>query len=222
MEDFLQLIVKCFPMATFILIAASCTSKPKEQVVSRGRKLTMSTSSMTSELEDDDRKEEVEEEKVVIPMEMNEEENRKVACGNKKDSKDKPEKPGEDSPDKKDNNKKEELKAEQEIILDETNPHFAYLLAGENREPKDCVFHSRGALEQTAAFQWTMKKRLSFDEGCWKQLSRRISAIKAEGFEVRVNTRQAKENRNNADRETKLDAVFAKWAAVKPKKKGAE
>lgn len=187
----------------------------------------MSASSMTSEEEEqfDENKTEDEKSKTEeVPEKVDEksiettEEDRKVACGNKKDPKDK----SEETPENKEAKKKEENKGEQEIILDETNPHFAYLLGGENRDLPQSVFHSRHCLEQTNAFHWTMKKRLAFDEGCWKQLSRRISAIRAEGFDVRVNTRQAKENKQAADRETKLDIIFAKWTAGKPKKKGAE
>lgn len=186
----------------------------------------MTASSMTSEeeqldgtkTEDEKSKTEEEPEKLDEKSIETTDEDRKVACGNKKDPKDK----SEETPDAKEARKKEENKGEQEIVLDETNPHFAFLLGGENRDIQQSVFHSRHCLEQTAGFQWTMKKRLAFDEGCWKQLSRRISAIRAEGFDVRVNTRQAKENKQAADRETKLDVIFAKWAAGKPKKKGAE
>ncbi|EGT54135.1 hypothetical protein CAEBREN_10814 [Caenorhabditis brenneri] len=203
------------------------TSKPKEPHRTTGRKLTMTASSMTSEeeqidgtkTEDEKSKTEEEPEKPDEKSIETTDEDRKVACGNKKDPKDK----SEETPDSKDAKRKEDNKnGEQEIILDETNPHFAFLLGGENRDIQQSVFHARHCLEQTAAFQWTMKKRLAFDEGCWKQLSRRISAIRAEGFDVRVNTRQAKENKQSADRETKLDVIFAKWSAGKPKKKGAE
>lgn len=98
-------------------------------------------------------------------------EDRNVACGNQKDSS----KSAETA-----EKKKEESKAEQEFILDETNPHFAFLLAGENRDQAQTFLHGKIAYEHSNAFQWAMKKRLAFDEGCWKHLSRRIGAIRAE------------------------------------------
>ncbi|CAI2314500.1 unnamed protein product [Caenorhabditis sp. 36 PRJEB53466] len=211
MEDFVQLIVKCFPIATFILVVSLCSNRSTEIKPNRARKLTISTTTSTLSAEDVTYIEESISELTITEAPP---EDRQVACGNKKDQKEK----SEDATDPQ--KKKEEFKTEQEYVLDDSNSHFAFLLVADNRtDMPQMVVHARAALEQTAAFQWTMKKRLSFDEGCWKHLSRRISAIKAEGFEVRVNTRKARENKLCADRETKIDQVFAKLQAGKPNKK---
>lgn len=149
------------------------TKKSKNSEETRqGEQLTLSISSASMSLvEEPEHFESIGEPEVECPKEeeWKESEERQAACGNV------PEKKPEVVPNK------DEVKMEQEMILNETNPHFAYLLNSDrNSDPAEIAAHARVALEQTAAFQWTMKKRLSFDEGCWKHLSRRISSIRAE------------------------------------------
>lgn len=160
----------------------------------------MSTSTLESEKEElnsvemvlaeEIKKEEKEPENPLINETMSED--RSVACGNKSDSKELKEMV---SPDKE--KKKEDSKAEQEFVLDETNPHFAFLLAGENRDPAQSVLHAKNAFEHSNGFMWTMKKRLAFDEGCWKHLSRRIGAIRAEVREVDLSIQIIKLSRDS-------------------------
>ncbi|EFO90630.1 hypothetical protein CRE_08172 [Caenorhabditis remanei] len=220
MEEYLQLIVKCFPMVTFILLAASCTSKPKEshKNPTGGRKLTMSTMSTPSTSfntisEEDDtkleeeKKEELEEKK---EPEIKEEEKREFSCGKDEKEEEKGDKGG------KAENKETEFNLE-------TSPAFTICIDNKPDVKNDVfILNARKSLDESAGFSWTIKKRLAFDDGSWKQLNRRIAALKAEGLDTRANTQQAKNNKINCIEPTKMDVHFEKQAASKPKKKTVE
>ncbi|EFO90545.1 hypothetical protein CRE_08174 [Caenorhabditis remanei] len=200
MEEYLQLIVKCFPMVTFILLAASCcglqTSKPKEshKNPTGGRKLTMSTMSTSSTSfntfsEEDDtkleeeKKEEGNELEEKKEPEIKEEEKREFSCGKDEKEEEKGDKGG------KAENKEIEFNLE-------TSPAFTICIDNKSDVKNDVfILNARKSLDESAGFLWTIKKRLAFDDGSWKQLNRRVAALKAEGLDTCANTKQAKDNK---------------------------
>uniref|UniRef100_A0A8R1DSE0 Uncharacterized protein n=1 Tax=Caenorhabditis japonica TaxID=281687 RepID=A0A8R1DSE0_CAEJA len=115
--------------------------------------------------------------------------------------------------------KKDEKKDDVQLNMD--NLHFRKVVEFQKgQDLNQFVLHAKTVFEQTAAFQWTMKKKISFDEGCWKHLNRRVSALQREGFEVRVNTQKARDNKRTQCGKTYMDEVFAGLMKQKPKKKG--
>ncbi|KAF1768792.1 hypothetical protein GCK72_000605 [Caenorhabditis remanei] len=213
-------------MVTFILLAASCTSKPKEshKNPTGGRKLTMSTMSTPSTSfntisdfsfdekleEEEEKKEEGNELEEKKEPELKEEEKREFSCGKDEKEEEKGDKGG------KAENKETEFNLE-------TSPAFTICIDNKSDVRNDVfILNARKSLDESAGFQWTIKKRLAFDDGSWKQLNRRIAALKAEGLDTCANTKQAKDNKNNCIEPTKMDAHFEKQAAAKPKKKAVE
>nr|CDJ95345.1 Protein B0379.2 [Haemonchus contortus] len=50
-------------------------------------------------------------------------------------------------------------------------------------------------LETASNFTWGMKKHMAADEAAWKELAKRITLLKTEGYDVRAGTKEAKRRR---------------------------
>ena len=95
-----------------------------------------------------------------------EEEKREFSCGKDEKEEEKGDKGG------KAENKEVEFNLE-------TSPAFTICIDN-NVNNEVFILNARKSLDESAGFLWTIKKRLAFDDGSWKQLNRRIAALKAE------------------------------------------
>ncbi|CAI5439812.1 unnamed protein product [Caenorhabditis angaria] len=118
------------------------------------------------------------------------------------------------------------MEPEKETKLDESNESLMFLI--ENSTTKDAnvqkefAKHLQILNDQIGAYQWALKKRFGFDESSWRHMSRRMTFLKIEGFDVRTNTRKAKEKKATPqeNKETKLEQILLKKKAKTKKKKG--
>ncbi|KAK5969623.1 hypothetical protein GCK32_005078 [Trichostrongylus colubriformis] len=59
-------------------------------------------------------------------------------------------------------------------------------------------------LETAGTFMWGMKKHMAADEAAWRELAKRITLLRAEGYDVRAGTKEAKLRRLTSTQQTSL------------------
>ncbi|KAK6048349.1 hypothetical protein COOONC_14146 [Cooperia oncophora] len=59
-------------------------------------------------------------------------------------------------------------------------------------------------LETAGTFMWGMKKHMAADEAAWRELAKRITLLRAEGYDVRAGTKEAKLRRLTSTQNTSL------------------
>ncbi|CAB3405090.1 unnamed protein product [Caenorhabditis bovis] len=200
MDLLLQLVIEIFPIASLIFIIAVCGGKQNGD----GPKSTKSVNE-TAQKEPTN----------TVDGPKNDgaaDVGSKEEFVEKKENEAKEEKP-----------KEEKRDVEKDVFLDDKNEHINFIVENcKTRDPailREFCIHAKLLNEQIGCFQWAMKKRFVFDETSWKHLSRRISLLKAEGFDVRVNTRKAKENKAQTEaKPTRIDAILNQKNAGKKKK----